>query len=139
MESLVRPSIENRFGPGVAHAWSCGRCCHVTVRCHLGTWSALRAGVTQSAWRGMHLVCSPIALKAFLPESDCKEFLLKIFCGIRLLIIISSSSSYHHHHHHHHHHDLIIIIISPSSSSSSSHHDHHHLSPLSLLLFFSYL
>ena len=53
-----------------------------------------------------------------VPESDCEGFLLKISCGIRLLIIISSSSSAHHH--------LIIIIIIIISSSSSHHHHHHH-------------
>ena len=44
-----------------------------------------------------------------------------------IIIILSSSSSHHH---------LIIIIF---SSSSHHHHHHHHLSPLSLLLFFSFL
>ena len=47
----------------------------------------------------------------FIPESVCKRFLLKISCGIRLLIIVISSSSSSHHH---------LIIISSSSSSSSS-------------------
>ena len=49
---------------------------------------------------------------------------------IIIIIILSSSSSFYHH--------LIIIL----SSSSSYHHltiIHHHLSPLSLLLFFSFL
>ena len=68
--------------------------------------------------------------RGITPESVCEGFLLKISCGIRLLImIISSSSSSSHHHHHliiiiiiiissssHHHH--LLIIISPSSASS---------------------
>ena len=55
-----------------------------------------------------------------IPESVCEGFLLKISCGIRLLIIVISSSSSSHHH---------LIIISSSSSSSSS-------SSLSLSFFF---
>ena len=47
-----------------------------------------------------------------IPESDCEGFLLKISCGIRLLIIISSSSSHHHHHH------LLLLSLSLFLSSS---------------------
>ena len=69
-----------------------------------------------------------------IPESVCEGFLLKNILWyssanhhhLIIIIVISSSSSSHHH--------LIIIIF-----SSSSHHHHHHLSPLSLLLFFSFL
>ena len=61
-----------------------------------------------------------------------------------VIFVCQSSSS-----HHHHRHLIIIIIIIISSSSSSHHHliiiifsssshHHHHLSPLSLLLFFSF-
>ena len=57
------------------------------------------------------------------PESVCEGFLLKISCGIRLLIIVISSSSSSHHH---------LIIISSSSY-------HHHLLLLSLSLSSSFL
>ena len=67
-----------------------------------------------------------VAFCSVFPKSDCEGFLLKISCGIRLLIIISSSSYQHHHQliiissFHHHHYLIIIIIISPSSSSFPS-------------------
>ena len=85
-----------------------------------------RATVAATRSQSLTVIVSPVdmmGIMGMIPESVCEGFLLKISCGIRLLIIVISSSSSSHHH---------FIII-----SSSSHH--HHLLLLSLSLSSSFL
>ena len=92
-----------------------------------------------------HMAPLAAALASLGVATDSRERLRRVPFKKSPVVFVCQSSSSHHHHRH-----LIIIIISSSSSSShhhliilifssSSHHHHHHLSPLSLLLFFSFL